>query len=231
MVDKPTEIYSTLMVKASGFLPLKEIVQKIWIQANSELEFQFALKKKMNEFKQYSTSNIDLLNDEIRVDIANFVTFSNVVKDITKELIQFESEVKWGQITSEKNGIKYNFVYEYYRSFFENSPVYVFKIFEKGREGEDYFSYQLREMENGSDLKVIDLYPDISRYYLGKGISIAIILESKNIFKKRIISSSNSPNARSSEWNSEEAIEKVWSKLVTMRLAEYNEELDYYFTK
>jgi hypothetical protein len=86
-------------------------------------------------------------------------------------------------------------------------------------------------MENGIDLKVVDLYPDLSKYYLGKGISIAIILEARNIFKKRIISSSNLSTSNYCEWNTPEAIEKVWKKLVKTGEAKYKQELDCYIVE
>jgi hypothetical protein len=233
MTTKIPEKYNTLMTKASGFSPLKKLVERMWVQAQSELEFQAILKKKTNDFSQYSIADIDLLKDEIFVSRENFRNFWDTLNDLIKEQLSYKPELKYGQLLSQKNGLTYNFVYEYH-CIFEiklNSPAYIFKIFEKGREDESCFSFQLREMENGRDLKVVDLYPDLSKYYLGKGISIAIILEARNIFKKAIISSSNLSTSHYCEWNTPEAIEKVWKKLVITGEAKYNRELDCYIVE
>lgn len=86
----------------------------------------------------------------------------------------------------------------------------------------------LREMENGIDLKVIALFAD-NTYYLGKGISISIILKAKEIFGKRIISSSNLPPITVGESISELAISKVWKPLVERRKAKYCESEHHYY--
>jgi hypothetical protein len=75
MNTKIPEKYNALMTKASSFLPLKKLIEGIWIQAQSELEFQAILKKKTNEFNQYSIADIDVLKDEILVSRENFKNF------------------------------------------------------------------------------------------------------------------------------------------------------------
>ncbi|MFC4165070.1 hypothetical protein ACFOWU_15485 [Epilithonimonas zeae] len=124
---------------------------------------------------------------------------------------------------SEKNGVFYNLIAEYNYDFNEDyeSNVYVFKIYEIERGNEDYFSLILKEMDN-SDLKVVDLYPDSKNYYLGKGISINILLKLKELLKKRIISSSNIHKTELCEFNSPEAIEKIWDRLVSGGFAKYS---------
>jgi hypothetical protein len=105
------------------------------------------------------------------------------------------------------------------------------KIYEKGKEFDDYFSVILREMENQSELKIVDLFPDCKRYYLGKGISVNIIIYLKNYFNKRIISSSNlKANNFYTEYNSDSAITNVWEKLKNLNEVEYDEEQDTYYT-
>ncbi|QQQ28928.1 hypothetical protein [Chryseobacterium indoltheticum] len=78
-------------------------------------------------------------------------------------------------------------------------------------------------MENGNDLKVIDLFPDSKKYYLGKGISRAMILHCKNLFVKRIISEGGN-----NKW--EEARTKVWERMKSNREVAYCESNDFYFT-
>jgi len=131
---------------------------------------------------------------------------------------------------SEKSGVFYNLIAEYNYEFNEDyeSNVYVFKIYEAGKENEDYFSLILKEMDS-SDLKVVDLYPDSNNYYRGKGISINIILKVKELLKKRIISSSNINKTELCEFNSPEAIEKVWDKLVSKGFAKYCLTKNFYY--
>ena len=85
-------------------------------------------------------------------------------------------------------------------------------------------------MENEKDLKVVDLFPDSGKYYLGKGISISMILESQKIFEKRIISSSNKFKSFHGEARWDDSTEKVWKKLVKLKLAKYDSEKDFFYT-
>ncbi len=130
-----------------------------------------------------------------------------------------------------KNGNIYNLVAEYSYEYDDDSEAYryIFKIFEKGRENEDSFDFMLREMENGTDLKVVALFADNNNYYLGKGISISIILKAKELFGKKIISSSNSKQVTSGESISELAISKVWKPLVESGKAKYCETEHHYY--
>lgn len=122
------------------------------------------------------------------------------------------------------------FIFEYYLNHHPHlkSDVYFFDIWRDGDDLENLhkFSFLLRVMENGRDLKVVDLF---AGDYKGKGISIPIILKSKQLFNKRIISSSNRIKSYSGEANWGEAIEKVWKPLVSQGLAKYDTEKDYYF--
>lgn len=230
MIYAMSETYNSLVDKASKFLPLKNLIDDLWIASRSELEFEARFKKQISEFTQYTIADVELLSDEITVNRENFNLFWETLEDLRGELESIKPEMKHGRILTQKNGRTHSFEYEYYYSFLIhlNAPGYVFRIFEKGRENEDSFSFQLREMENGTELKVVDLYPDHSNYYLGKGISIAIILETKNIFNRNIISSSNLYPSHSGEWNSEQAIEKVWNRLLVAGVAKYYKEFDYY---
>ncbi len=135
-------------------------------------------------------------------------------------------------VSRNKNNKEFVFLLEYYLDYIYDygANSFIFLIWEKGREAEDKFSYRLRVMENGNDLKVVDLFGDCNNYYLGKGISIAIILKSKEIFNKRIISSSNKRQSYRGEANYKPAIEKVWKKMVSKGLAGYDSENDFYFT-
>lgn len=83
-----------------------------------------------------------------------------------------------------KNKKNYNFLYSFQQEYLEDHEgnVLIFEIWEEGKEELDKFSFMLREMENGTDLKVVDLFSDSKKYYLGKGISRAMILHCKNLF-------------------------------------------------
>ena len=112
-----------------------------------------------------------------------------------------------------------------------DGETYIFDIWSKENRDKRKFSFRLKKMKNGKELKVVDLYPG-TKENLGKGISIAIINESKKIFKKRIISSSNDDEYRchSGESNSSDAIDKVWERMLKDGMVKYNKKKDYYYT-
>ena len=136
-----------------------------------------------------------------------------------------------GKLISTKNNLEFEFTFEYlikYQKEF-NAKVYFFEIWdEKENIDKIYrYSYMLRIMENGNDLKVIDLF---ANRYIGKGIGSAIILKSKELFEKRIISSSNTKKSYPTESNWKAAIEKVWKPMMAKGLVDYNFLEDYYYT-
>lgn len=133
-------------------------------------------------------------------------------------------------LVSEKNNKNYYFSFSYNLIYCPEvkSHIYNIEIWEKGKEAEKKFTSLLRVMENQKDLKVIDLFPP--DYYRGKGISIAMILKARELFKKRIISSSNTYKSHRGEMRWKDATEKVWDKLVILGLARYDQTFDYYYT-
>jgi hypothetical protein len=124
-----------------------------------------------------------------------------------------------------KNEKNYTFLYSFQKEYLKDHDgnVLIFEIWEEGKEEHDKFSFILREMENGNDLKVVDLFPDSKKYYLGKGISRAVILHCKNLFMKRIISEEGNSN-----WD--EARLKVWERMKSNGEVAYCESNDFYFT-
>lgn len=62
----------------------------------------------------------------------------------------------------EKN---YTFLYSFQKEYLEDHDGNVL-IWEEGKEELDKFSFILREMENGNDLKVVDLFPDSKKKIL-----------------------------------------------------------------
>lgn len=131
-----------------------------------------------------------------------------------------------GILNTSKNNKNFTFLYSFRQEYLEDhfGNVLIFEVWEKGKKDFDKFSFLLRIMENDIDLKVVDLFPDNNNYYLGKGISVALILHCKFLFKKRIISErgeENWPDART----------KVWEQLKSNGEVAYCESEDYYFTK
>lgn len=125
---------------------------------------------------------------------------------------------------------KKRFEYTYFLDTkLKNREIYSFDIYEKGRENDSKFSFMLEKVDDNM-LKVIDLFPDTEKYYLGNKISISIILEAKKIFNKTIRSSSNRYPKYIGEMRFEPAEIYVWKPLVEMGLAKYNEEKDFYYT-
>lgn len=72
-----------------------------------------------------------------------------------------------------------------------------------------------------------DLFPPPS--YLGRGISIAFVLKAKEIFGKRIISSSNKFPA-TGEMRKAPAEKYLWEPLRELGLAGYDNDRDIYYT-
>lgn len=136
-----------------------------------------------------------------------------------------KTEKMTGILYTSKNEKNYTFLYSFQEEYLEahNGNILIFEIWEEGKEELDKFSFMLREMENDTDLKVVDLFSDSKKYYLGKGISRAMILNCKNLFVKRIISERGNKN-----WV--EARTKVWERMKSNGEVAYCESKDFYFT-
>jgi len=135
-----------------------------------------------------------------------------------------------GEISTEVNGVVYQFKYEYgicYNADFK-SQGYYFDTWENGKEDDFKFSFILIELTHSSYLKVIDMLAP-KKYYRGKGIARSMILESKKIFNTRIISSSNTIKIYKGEKRSPDAT-RVWEKMQEEGLVSYDIKSDYYFT-
>ncbi len=122
------------------------------------------------------------------------------------------------------------FTYEYYEYFNTTYRFnsYIFNIWdEKATIDKTRANYTLLIMNDGLTLKVIDAFMND---YEGNGIAIAILLKSKELFGKRIISSSNKKEYRSfvgeSRWST--ATDNIWQPLVLQGLATYNNVGDYF---
>ncbi len=214
--------------------PLNFTIIEISKTSKDEIEFLKRIKTKINEFLQYELEHIEYLQEDIAIKKSEFYQLRKILMEIRSNLNQFPTKYIQGELTSHKNGNSYKFLYNYYMDYIEgdNGNSYVFEIWSDGNENEGKFSFRLKIEKNGKDLKVVDLYPDSTKKYLGKGISIAIILESKKIFNKRIISSTNVDDKQTvqGEDNSEAAIEKVWKRLVDNDKAKYDRLNGYYYT-
>jgi hypothetical protein len=135
----------------------------------------------------------------------------------------------YGKFSTDKCSSR-EFTFVFHREFNSrcNADCIYFSIYQEGvcEVIERPFSYILKVMDNGIDLKVIDL---CANKYAGCGISRYIILRSKELFGKRIISSSNRFPSFLGESNWEDAINKVWIPLVKEGNAIYDHEFDYYY--
>lgn len=230
---KFSEKMDILLFKPAEVLPaFSNNIHAIFKQSNSDLEFLARVRSNLSELLQYTRNDIALLPEQLCINANNYYLFYSVLEEMKKNLIAFETKKTLSCFTSKKNSREFKLLFEYYLEYIVdyNAKAYIFEIWEKGRETEDKFSFRLRIMENGKDLKVVDLIGDCSSYYLGKGISIAMILKSKEMFNKRIISSSNKVKTFTGEANYKPAIEKVWKRMVDKGLAEYDSKYDYYFT-
>jgi hypothetical protein len=121
------------------------------------------------------------------------------------------------------------FTYEYFQFYNKTHhfDTYAFMIWYDRTPEKEKADMSLLIMKDGVHLKVIDL---MMNDYKGKGIAIAIVLECRNIFRKRIISSSNNSRTKcfTSEANWPEAIARVWQPLTEQGLAVYDQLNDQY---
>lgn len=123
------------------------------------------------------------------------------------------------------------FTYEYCKYFNATYRFnsYIFHIWDvKDVPSKTKANYGLLIMNDDLTLKVIDAFMND---YIGQGIAIAMILKSKELFGKTIISSSNKNEYKSftaeSRWP--DATLKVWQPLVKQGLASYSDIGDYFF--
>lgn len=230
-------VKSLIVDPLNGLNNLKIYYENNLAECNSELEY-IARHREITcyFFDLREIKNFDLVQKYIDIEVSRQVRFKRLIEILKENHNKIKPILKYGRFNSTKNGINYLFYYTYEKRYIieYHGICYEFNITESKNDISSGFSYVLRVMENGLDLKVVDLYPetDTNSKYLGKGISIGIILHSKELFNKRIISSSNKKlQTDYDEFNSEEAIDKVWKRLEDRELVGYNEKEGYYFTK
>jgi len=131
-----------------------------------------------------------------------------------------------GKINSVKTGKEYKYKRNETKYQSTDKVLYMYEIWEEGKEEQHKFDFALMVMDNGKDLKVTDCY---AHGYKGEGIAATMILEAKQSFNKRIVSSSNKKKSVSGESRWEDAT-ILWEKLVERKLAKYDEENDIFYT-
>jgi len=110
--------------------------------------------------------------------------------------VKDEDKLK-GILTTRKSG---DYTFEYFRYYFSDIKInsYCFEIWNEKDRASKKYSFILEILGNETDLKVMDMY---ACDYRGRSISIPIILKAKQLFSRRIVSSSNSHSSRSGEAN------------------------------
>ncbi|MDB5004390.1 MAG: hypothetical protein JWQ34_2615 [Mucilaginibacter sp.] len=135
-----------------------------------------------------------------------------------------DQETMQGKLTTAKGEFTYSY-YLFHNSTY-NFDTYAFNIWDENDQEEKHKAdFSLLIMNDDVHLKVIDLF---MHDYQGKGIARAIILKAKEIFNKRIVSSSNVNKTFTGESNWPEAIKRVWKPLAEEGLAVYDEINGYY---
>lgn len=167
---------------------LKDVIELLQNNSNSEIEFLGLVR---SQILKYENLGDEYLHKLISINKEDYPNFFKTIREIENFINSIPIEKRTGEFKSVKNGILYK--YDWFKEYnIRNNAINkIFEIWERGREDKSKFSFILREMENKKDLKVIDLFPDSEKYYLGNGIAISMILECKKLFGKRIISSSN----------------------------------------
>jgi hypothetical protein len=206
---------------------LKDVIELLQNNSNSKIEFLGLVR---SQILKYENLGDEYLHKLISINKEDYPNFFKTIREIENFINSIPIEKRTGEFKSVKNGIlyKYDWFEEY--NIRNNAINKIFEIWERGREDKSKFSFILREMENKKDLKVIDLFPDSEKYYLGNGIAISMILECKKLFGKRIISSSNLFPSSTNEARWEDATKKVWEKLVNQELAKYDSKKDIFYT-
>ena len=230
-------IVHLLLNPAKGLEVLYLFYVDLLEKSKSELEFIARHRNETkNRFLGYSYSDVELLQDEFDVQNFDYERFREIIQKFEDNLKLFEPQVSNGNFKSFKNGMEYNFIYTYYTDYilaFKGESL-VFNITTHDSANMNGFSFQLKIMPNGKDLKVVDMYHDEkNKSTFGKGVSVAIIQHVTKKIKKRIISSTNinAYKCHSGESNSQEAIDKVWEKMREIGDVGYNEIEGYYYTK
>ena len=222
-----------ILKPASRLDSLLGLIQKIAKNCTSNIEFRRKIENKLRSILQYEIHQLEYVQKELKINNTEFDLLQKVGNEILNNLNQCQKDIHYGILKTQKNVLNFNFKYRYFLDYIEEykGEVYVFDIWSEGKEAEKKFSFQLKKMKNGKDLKVVDLYPGKDEYK-GKGISIAIINESKMIFNKRIISSSNNykKTCHNGESNSDIAIIKVWQRMLDQGMVKYDIKNDFYFT-
>lgn len=100
------------------------------------------------------------------------------------------------------------------------------RLYMEGDSTGEWFDFKLAPISHDT-LKVTDMFIG-KESHRKKGIPEALILESQQLFDKKIVSSSDKYPVLMSEWRKEEA-SKVWERLVQRGFAKYNPEKDQYY--
>lgn len=229
MLKLTQEVKDNVILPLRKFQPLQQIIKDLQSEENDLVMIFSKLQYEIYKFKNHGYNH---LHKCINIPKEQYNSFFFTIRKVEKYISSIPKEYKKGILQTTKKEIDYVFNYHYYTEFniTYKAKSYIFDIWEAGKSNENSFSFQLRVMENGTDLKIVDLFPDTEKYYLGKGISIAMILKAKSIFNKRIISSSNVKHSFSNEMRWSDATNKVWKKLEIENLAKYDKENDYYYT-
>ena len=231
MLKFPKKIEKNVILPLIFFKPLQQIIKDL---QSEEHELVVLLGKVEYEIYRFKNHGYNNLHKCINIPRNQYDNFFFTINKVENYILSIPKEYKKGVLQTTKKEVNYKFNYHYYTEFHKTykAQSYIFDIWEDGKSNDNCFSFQLRVMENGTDLKVVDLFPDTKNYYLGKGISIAMILKAKSIFNKRIISSSNidAKTSFSGEMRWSDATNKVWKKLEKKNLAKYDKGDDYYYT-
>lgn len=131
--------------------------------------------------------------------------------------------------TYDEKGREYLFEYKYgYKSFNGREKIEFQVNFLNDEEKQNWFDFKLAPIDEET-LKVTDIFKGKDSH-LKTGLPEALILLSKQLFNKKIISSSNKVKTESCEWRSEPGT-KVWKRLVKRNLALYDSETDTFTLK
>jgi len=125
-------------------------------------------------------------------------------------------------LTYDVDLIEHKCEYEIHNQYdrYNKLDKYELRLFMKGDSHEEWFDFKLSPISE-TVLKVTDMFIGKSAHRK-KGIPEVLIVESKKIFNKKVVSSSNKHPILISERRSDEA-SKVWKRLEKKGLVRYNE--------
>lgn len=229
MLKLSRKVQTKIVEPLESITQFKPILEDLLSSSRKQI---FFLDKLSYQLRIIKNCEYQHLHEIVLIPKTQYWEFIKVINQVLGVLESIPRKKYYGTICYKKDNRFHEFTYFYKIKFLQEyeGDAYCFEVWEAGMENESKFYFDLRIMKGGKDLKVVNLARTDYIRNKGKRISIAMILESKILFKRRIISSSNLKKTFSKESRFQRATDYVWKKMEAENLAAYNDIGDYYYT-